>query len=108
MTEDRQSWGRLNIQRQGIPKYGCGDGKTNDGSQSIYEIMERAVDVLTTSEDGENTKLIPIWWSETVQHTKGHNSYLKVDPFWQVQPMQSSVNMTDETIEKQTVLSTDV
>ena len=40
--------------------------------------------VLTTSEVGkvsDTDQLIQIWWSETMQQTKRHDSHLKVDPF---------------------------
>jgi len=59
----------------------------NDGRQSIDGMVERAVGVLTTSEDGDRqesdtNQLIQVWWSETMQHMKCHHSHFQVDPFW--------------------------
>ena len=67
--------------------------------ESVHGMVKRAV--LTTSEVGkvsDTDQLIQIWWSETMQQTKRHNSHLKVDSFQQAQPMQSCNKIRDIVI----------
>jgi len=42
-------------------------------------MMERAVDVMMTSEVGDTNKIVQVCWRETIQHTKRHDSHLEVD-----------------------------
>jgi len=51
-------------------------------------MMEQAVDVMMTSEVGDNQavwrceKIVQVWWRETMQLMKRRNSHLEVDTLW--------------------------
>jgi len=54
-------------------------------------MMEQAVDVMmksaATGQVSDTNKIVQVWWHETMQHTKCHDSHLEAGTLWQMPPM---------------------
>jgi len=65
------------------------DGRLlTDGTAGIQLQRERRPQTTTTCQAWYQNELIQIWWHHTIQHSVCHKRQLKVDPFWQTQPVQ--------------------